>query len=460
MHLLSEGLQFLHINAFNQSKEEILERVKNQSAAKRPGEWIRGSGWNQMDWPEKAWPGKEELDAVSPDNPVMLERIDLHSLWVNTKALEAAGITANTPDPQGGEIIKNQIREPLGILVDTARKPVFDAAPPITDEMKMQAYLLAQEECFSYGITSVFDAGASYEEVCLIKKAYETGGLKLRVYEVLTASDGSDTKYIEAGYKPVTGLYGDKLSVNAVKVFADGSIGSRSAYFFDDYNDRPMHKGNAVYTDDELYNIVSRAAGYGFQVSTHAIGDAAIHQVINIYERVLAEQSLTDSRFRIEHFCVPAAADILRAVNSGLVITIQPNGAVEHVDMLTARLGSERLKTAYAWRDIIKAGGYIVGGSDANTDYLNPFYGIYAGIAAKEKPYAMTREESLKSYTIWAAMGQFEENLKGSLEAGKLADFAVLDRDILTCSVRDIRETRVLMTVLGGEVVYEKRDAP
>jgi hypothetical protein len=279
--------------------------------------------------------------------------------------------------------------------------------------------------------------------------------MKLRAYEALTAVDESDIRYTEAGFKPVVGLYDNRLSISAVKVFADGSIGSRSALFFDDYHDRPGHKGNGVYTDEELYNIISRAAKRGFQVATHAIGDAAIRQVMDTYDKVRSEQPRHDPRFRIEHFCVPHPSDIIKAVERGYVITIQPAGATTHTEMLITRLGTERFKNAYAWRKIIKAGGYIVGGSDANTDYLNPYYGIHAGIVGNKDPHlCMTREESLKSYTIWAAVGQVEERIKGSLEAGKLADFVVLDRDIMTCDTGQIRETQVLKTVLGGEVVY------
>jgi hypothetical protein len=457
MHLMMEGLQFIHLNLFGHTKGQVLEAVKERAETLEPGQWIKGSGWNQMDWPGQNWPTKEELDAAAPRHPVMLERIDLHSLWVNSTALAAAGITGETADPQGGEIIRNERGEPSGILVDTARNPVFNAAPAITTETKERAFLLAQEECFSYGLTGAFDAGISFEDVCLLKELYACGKMKLRVYAALTAADGSDTRYIEAGCGPVKGLYGNRLSVNAVKAFADGSIGSRSALLFEDYHDRPGHRGKGVYTDGELYETVYRAGKRGFQVALHAIGDAAIRQVIEVYERVQKELGLVDPRYRIEHFCVPARGDTERAVKNGHVLTLQAAGAVSHTHMLQTRLGEKRFKAAYPWRKIIKAGGYVVGGSDANTDYLNPFYGLHAGVVGHEEPEKnMTREESLKSYTLWAAKGQFEEGLKGSLEAGKLADFAVLDRDIITCETAEIREARVLMTVLGGEVVYER----
>lgn len=469
MHFRDEGEMSLNINTYKLSKRQIIGLVKEKAELLKPGEWIKGSGWNHMDWLDKSWPSKEELDAVAPDHPVMLNRTDMHSLWVNTKALEVAGITKGTPDPQGGEIIKRDNGELLGILVDTARDAIFDVVPPLSDEMKLKAYRLAQEECFLYGLTSIFDAGSTFEDINLLKKAYESGELRLRCYETLISLDGSDIKYMEAGFGPVKGLYDNRLSVNGVKIYADGSIGSRSALFFEDYTDRPGHKGNGTYTDEELYKIVSRVAKNGFQVATHAIGDAAVRQVMDTYERVYKEQGLHDARFRIEHFQIPTPSDVPRSVKLGVVTCLQAASSVTDMNMMFDRLGPERLKTPYVWRQLIDAGGFIAGGSDANVDYLNPYYGIYAGTAMRNnsgypeddryKSHCMTREESLKSFTIWAAKGQFEEDIKGSLEIGKLADFVVIDRDIMTCYKPDIRETQVLLTILGGETVYERNTA-
>ena len=457
MHFLSEGQISLNINAFKLSKEKIIHLVKEKAESLSPGEWIEGTGWNQMEWPNQAWPTKEELDTVSPDNPVVLHRVDLHCMWVNSRALKAAGITKNAPDLQGGEIVKDKNGNITGILVDTARQAVFDAIPPLTDDMKLKAYALAQEECFYYGLTSIFDAGSTFEEIGLLKKAYNAGKLKLRVYETLLVSDDSDVKYIESGLAPVKELFNNRLSINAVKIFADGSVGSRSAMFFDDYADRPGHKGKGIYTDEALYKLVRRAGENGFQVATHAIGDAAIRQVMDTYEKVLNELSLRDARFRIEHFLIPTPSDVPRAVKLGIVPTLQAGGAISDMGMLKERLGAARVGSGYVWREIIEAGGYFVGGSDATVDILNPYYGIYAGVArdGRYEDYRLTREEALRSYTIWAAKGQFEESIKGSLEVGKLADFVVIDRDIMTCPLADMKETQVLLTVLGGEVVYK-----
>ena len=454
MHLLPEGLQTLTINALRLSKQEILRLVGERARTLAPGEWIRGSGWNHMEWAERQWPSKEDLDAAAPDNPVILHRADMHSIWVNSKALEAAGIGKNTQNPHGGEILRTPEGDLLGIFVDTARDLICNALPPYSGDMKIKALLAAQEECFGYGLTSVFDAGCSFEDLCLLKAAYESGKFKLRVCQALTASDGSDAAYLDAGFTPSKGLYGGRLSVGAVKIFADGSIGSGSALFFDDYADRPGHKGYIIHTDDELYGLVSRACKAGFQVSIHAIGDMAIRQALDAYERAGREVAGGDPRFRVEHFQIPAPSDVRRAVSLGVVTTLQAGGALTDMEMMEGRLGTERVRTAYVWRGLIDAGGYIVGGSDACYDSLNPFHGLYAGTAGGSRNGCMTREESLRSYTIWAAKGQFEENDKGSLEAGKLADFAVLDRDIMTCDPAGIRETKVLATILGGETVF------
>ena len=466
MHFQSVGQVSLNVNGFKLPKEEILELVSQRVKSLKPGQWIRGGGWDHMQWPDKNWPTKEELDAVSPNNPVALDRIDLHTLWVNSKALDLAKITNGTPDPKGGEIVRDKDGGVVGILIDTARDDVFGVIPPISDEVKMKAFLLAQEECFSYGLTSIFDAGTPFGDIMLLKKAYENDELKIRTYELLSTWDGSDVQYINAGLKPEKGLYNNRLSINAVKIFVDGTIGSRSAYFFEEYSDRPGHRGKSIYTDEELYKLVARAGKHGFQVATHAIGDAAIRQVMDVYKRVQNEQALTDPRFRIEHFSVPRPEDIPEAVKLGFIPSIQACGAASDVSVLIARIGPERLKTVFPWREIIAAGGYVVGGSDANVNLLNPYHGLCAGITMADSsgnpsgfPRAgMTREESLKSFTIWAAKGQFEENIKGSLEVGKLADFVVIDRDIMSCNTTDIWHTQVLLTILGGEVVFDRKD--
>lgn len=465
MHFLGLGELSLQINGFLKSKEEILDMVKAEAAKLKPGEWIIGRGWNHEVWTDKEWPTKEDLDAVAPNNPVVLTRVDGHSIWVNSLTLTTAGVTKNTPDPQGGEFLKNKDGELLGVITDSAMPTVRGKIPPYSAERTYEAYTLAQKQLFSYGITSLMDAGISNNNLKILKKAYDNKDVKIRAYEMLSTNPAEDVAYIKEGNTPEKGLYGNRLSVNAVKVFSDGSLGSRSALMLEDYSDRDNHKGNGRYTDEELYTIVKRAHDAGFQVGTHAIGDGAVHQILDVYERIMKESPSPDPRYRIEHFQIVTPEDLARATKLGVVPAMQTTHATSDMNMAETRIGSVRIKGAYAWRTIIDLGNKIVNGSDAPVELVNPYHGLYAAVARmdqlgnpKEGWYpelAMTREEALKSFTIWSAYGQFEEKSKGSLEVGKLADFVVLDRDIMTCNLADIREAQAVMTVLGGEVVYQ-----
>ncbi len=465
MHFLLEGEQLSSLPLALKSKEAVLDLVRAEAARLKPGEWITGGGWNQEIWPGKSWPTREELDAAAPDNPVVLGRVDRHSIWVNSRALEAAGITRHTPDPRGGEILKNAQGDVLGILTDTAAQIVSGKIPPLSEERRYAALLKAQQELFAYGITSIADAGQSVDNVDLMRKGYEAGELRLRVYVMLNASDNQDIAYLKAGHKPEREMYDNRLSVAAVKIFSDGALGSRSAWLLGDYADRAGHKGNGRYSDAELYALVRRAREEGFQVGVHAIGDAAVRQCLTAMEGVLKEQPLPDHRYRIEHFQIVQAEDIARAAQDRVIPAMQSVHAASDLNMAEARVGPELIRTSYAWRSVIAAGGIIANGSDAPVEPVNPYHGIYAAVARTDlngKPQGgwypeqkMTREEALKSFTIWPAYAQFEEGLKGSLEVGKVADFVVLDRDILRCPENEIKDAKVLLTVVGGRVEYQ-----
>lgn len=467
MHFLRYGERKSMIDIFWKPKEEILEKVAAEAKKLKPGEWVVSRGWNHEVWPDKKWPSKEDLDKVAPNNPVVLTRADNHSVWANSLALKEAGITKDTPDPQGGEILKNEKGEVLGILTDTAMPFVLSKVPPMSEERRHDAYLKAQEDLLAYGITSIMDAGESIENLEILKKAYEKGEMKIRSYEMLLATTNQDVLFIEAGNKPITGLYDNRLSIAGVKVVSDGSLGSRSAWMIDDYCDRPGHKGNGRYTDDELNAILTRAYTNGFQVGVHAIGDAAVRQVIDQVEKVLKAHPPKDHRFRIEHFQIVNALDIPRAIKLGIVPAMQAVHATSDMNMAEDRVGPVTIKSSYAWRTVIDCDAKIANGSDAPVEPVNPYHGIYASVTRMDlegKPEGgwypeqkMTREEALKSFTIWAAFAQFEENIKGSLEAGKLADFTVIDRDLMTCPEADLKDIHALKTVIGGEVVFEKK---
>jgi Predicted metal-dependent hydrolase with the TIM-barrel fold len=470
MHVPMLGENLLKIDAFWKPKAEILASVKAEAAKVKPGDWIQGFGWNNTIWEDKSYPTKEELDAVAPNNPVVMERTDGHMIWVNSKTLEMAGITKDSKDPQGGEILRDAAGNPTGCLTDTASEPVQKIIPALSDEREKDAIMAAQDQLLSYGLTSAMDAGSTVKIIDLFKDLYQEGRMKVRIYSLVGGDwggriAGPEEEYIKNN-PPQKELYDDHLSINGVKLFADGSLGSRSAALLADYSDRPGHKGNYQYTDEELYKVMKEVYDQGYQIATHAIGDGGVDQVVNAYEKLIKADPKADRRLRIEHFQVSTLEDIKRIAQLHILPSMQPTHATSDKTMAEDRIGSERMKGAYAWRKIIDAGNIIIGGSDAPVELVNPYHGFYAAVTRQSRDGlpeggwyiqdAMTREEALKAFTVWAAYGQFEENLKGSLTAGKLADFVVIDRDYMKCPANEIKDIQALTTVLGGETVYQK----
>ena len=467
MHISNLGENHLKLDCYFKSKEDILEMVRQAAEEAEPGQWIQGSGWLDTLWDEPGFPTKEELDAVAPDNPVYLLRADNHMGWFNSMALELAGITKDTPEPQGGQILKNDDGELLGCLTDNAAVMVINIIPTRSEEEQKNAVLMAQEELFSYGFTSAMDAGTKVNYLQHYEDLYESGELKLRIYAMplISSTDSAEADYIREN-GPVSGLYHDHLSILGVKVLGDGALGSRGSALLEDYSDDPGNKGSYRFTDEEIYDIMSLAYNNGYQIAYHAIGDGANRQVLNTYERLLEENPREDPRLRIEHFQVVTPEDIDRALELGILTAMQFTHATSDLSMAEDRLGSERIKSAYAWRTVLDKGGIIIGGSDAPVEMVNPYHGLYAGVTRMTRAgepeggwypeQKVTREEALRAFTIWAAYGQFEEDLKGSLEPGKLADFIIIDRDYMTCPEADIKDIQVLATYVGNELVYTK----
>lgn len=472
MHVAGLGSSLMNLDCFWMPKQAILDLVKAAAEQAKPGEWIQGRGWMNTVWEDTSYPTKEELDAVAPNNPVFLTRACGHMGWANSKAIELAGITPDTPNPQGGEYLKNANGELLGCMTDTAMNPIRELIPELTVEQMQEGLLKAQEQLFSYGLTSAMDAGNSievYNEVFV--PLYESGELKLRVYGMIshTSAAGETAEYLKShpidneNYEP---LYNNHLSLRCVKMFADGSLGARSAAMLEPYSDREGHIGDYRYTQEQVNEVVKVAYDAGYQIATHCIGDGANNQMINAYEAAIKANPRDDHRLRIEHFQIVAPADIDRAISLGILPSMQTTHATS--DMLVAedRVGSERIKGAYAWRTILDKGSVIPNGSDAPVELVNPYHGIYAAVTRTNRlgepkggwhiEEAMTREEALRSFTNWSAYAEFNEDIKGSLEVGKLADFAVIDRDLMTCPAEYIKDTQVLLTVSGGEEVYRK----
>jgi len=467
MHIGNLGENHLKLDCYFKSKEDILQMVKEAAETAQPGEWIQGSGWLDTLWETPGFPSKEELDAVAPNNPVYLLRADNHMGWFNSLALEKAGITKDTPEPQGGQILKREDGELLGCLTDNAAVMVIGVIPTWSADAQKNAVLMAQEELFSYGFTTAMDAGTKVNYIQHYEDLYASGALKLRIYAMpmINSTTSAEADYIRE-HPPVKSLYDDHLSMMGVKVLGDGALGSRGSALLEDYSDDPGNKGTYRFTDEEIYDVMSLAYNNGYQIGYHAIGDGANHQVLDTYQRLLEENPREDPRLRIEHFQVVTPEDIDRALELGILTAMQFTHATSDLSMAEDRLGSERIKTSYAWRTVLDKGGIIIGGSDAPVEMVNPYHGLYAGVTRMTRDcqpaggwypeQKVTRLEALKAFTIWAAYGMFQEDIKGSLEVGKLADFVVIDRDYMTCPETDIKDIQALMTVSGGEVVYTK----
>lgn len=471
LHLKDLGMAQMEIDCRGLSREAILEAVGRRCEQLPKGSWIRGMGWNQTEWGCADFPTREELDRAAPGAPVYLRRCCEHASWASTKAFELAGITADTPDPVGGEILRRADGTPTGMVTDQAQEFFHRVLPPLTKSELKQAFLLAQEELFRLGITTVHDAGSGLDTVALWEELYEERRLKLRLYAMLRVVGRPDfeelcrvsAEYFRRGL--VIGKYDNHLTVRSFKISGDGSLGARSAWMLQDYADRPGHTGNGKLTDEQLFQVVCEARRHGFQVMVHSIGDACTKQVLDVYEKVMDRLPDPNHRCRIEHAQILRLEDIPRFAALGVIPSLQPIAMGVDKEVAETRLGKKRMEGAYAWRKLVDAGCPIVPiSTDAPVDPVNPFYNLYAAVSRKDihgRPeggwypqQALTRKEALLGATYMGACAGFEETVKGSLEQGKLADFVILDRDFMRCPEEEIREIRVLETVLGGETVY------
>ena len=472
LHINNTGAMKLELNVVAKQRREIVDMVAQAYQTIRPGEWIVGRGWLNDEWPDSSFPTKEELDAVAPDVPVYLKRACGHGAWVNSKAFEVVNVTDATPDPVGGEYLRKPDGTLLGVVTDQAQEPFNKAIPPYNKEQLQRIVLLAQESFLAAGLTTVHDAGTAEEWIQAWEELYQRHELKLRIYASMRVigrpsyeelMQGS-LEYFRKGLR--IGMYGNRLTARSYKISGDGSLGARSAWMLEDYDDRPGHKGNGKWTDEQLYNVLYEARRAGFQIWYHAIGDAANRQCLNTYERLLKEMPDPDARLRIEHAQIIAPEDIPRFKQLGVIPTHQTVFLRTDKKVADDRLGPERIKGAYAWRTLIDQGNLVPNGTDSPVESYDPFLSMYCAVTRKDEhgqpeggwhpEEAMTREEALRSYTTWGAYAGFEEHLKGSIEAGKLADFVVIDRDFMACPAEEIKDIQVLQTILGGETVYQK----
>ncbi|MFQ5606095.1 MAG: amidohydrolase [bacterium] len=470
-HYMGVGNREFHLNLDGtKSYQEFLDKVKAEVATKSKGEWITGRGWMEEDWPSKKFPTREDLDKVAPNNPVMLRRADGHAAVVNSMALKIAGVTKETENPQGGQILRNKYTgEATGILLDRAMGLVGRHVPPDTSAEMMRKYAQkANDLAVAYGLTQVQDMGTNWRTVDLWKEMYANDELKIRIYAYIRGPGEDADRLLKEGAQ--IGLFDHRLTVRGIKITQDGALGSRGAALLQPYSDAET-SGFLIHKDEEIYPTIKQALENGLQMVIHAIGDGANRNVLDLFEKAMKEvpaenRALKEPRFRIEHAQIVALDDMPRFAELGVIPSMQPSHAIGDLHFAVRRLGPERMTEGYAWRTFIDLGCIIPGGSDAPVEEGNPMIEFYAAAVRKDTTgfstdgwhpeLKMTREEALKSLTIWGAQGAFEEDIKGSIEPGKLADLVVLDRDLMTEPEDRLFDIKVLMTMIGGEVVYER----
>ncbi len=433
------------------SMNEIAERLV-QHAELNPDKWVLGRGWDQNDWQTKEFPDKELLDSLFPGTPVYLVRIDGHAAWVNSAAMAVAGISKDTRI-EGGEIVYDK-HGPSGILIDNAMALVEKGIPPVTNDDKIRALLMAQKNCFAVGLTSVGDAGLDKEIVELMDSLQNKGSLFMHINAMLNPTRSNIDFYINKGIFET-----DKLTVRSIKLFADGALGSRGALLKQPYTDEPANRGLQVGETKFLIDICHMAFDKGYQVNTHCIGDSAVSLMLKIYASNLSGH--TDLRWRIEHAQVVDPCDLEKFRQYGVIPSVQTTHATSDMYWAESRLGPVRITHAYTYRSLLEQNGWMPNGSDFPVESINPVYGFYAAVARKDlqgmpaegfqKEQALSREQALRAMTIWAAKASFGENRRGSLEPGKNADFVVLDRDIMKVPEDSIAGARVLETWIAGK---------
>ncbi len=433
------------------SFDEIMDKISNKD-----NNIIRGRGWDQNDWKIKEFPNKEKLDLIYPNTPVILERIDGHAYLVNQKALDIAGIDINTKSTNGTLLSKKG--KLTGVLIDGPMSLIDNSFGEISLDNKIKALVSAQEICFKNGLTTVDDAGLSKDIIMLIDSLQKKELLKMRVYAMISNSENDVNYFIENG--PIKT---NSLNVRSVKVYGDGALGSRGATLKKPYSDDIHNYGKLVTSYKDIKDLANKLAEANFQMNTHAIGDSTINLLIDTYSKVL--ETKTDPRWRIEHSQIIDINDI-KGYNNKILPSVQPTHATSDMYWAEERVGSKRIKGAYAYKALLEKSKVIGLGTDFPVEKVNPFHTFYASVSRKdlndypEKGFefenALSREETLKGMTIWAAYLNFEEKEKGSIEKGKFADFIIIDRDIMKVEINKTPETKVLKTYLSGELVYSK----
>jgi len=465
-HLKGIGYRELTLNLQGiSSLNETLQVVRSYISTKEEGEWVIGRGWIDKVWPEKRFPSRWDIDSFSPDNPVILERADGHAVVVNSVVLELAGIDKSTQDPQGGFIEKDQTGEPTGLLVDMAMNLIADLIPKLSRDNDKEAFLEGINRNVSLGWTQIHVPGGTFDDISILNEIKSENSLLQRVYFMVSDGEPAD-RLLENG--PIIDPE-HFLTVRAIKMYADGALGSRGAALLEKYSDYDG-KGVFIFLEDETKPRLSKALIKGIQIGTHAIGDHGNRVVLDWYEEAFTQAKKNNElfkspRWRIEHSQNIKPEDQRRFVELSVIPSMQPSHAIGDLHFAVDRLGLERIDNAYAWRNLIDQGLIIAGGTDAPVEIGDPRIEFYAAVTRKDVDgyhgegwnlhQRLSRLEALKMFTIWPAIASFEENIKGTIEVGKLADFSIFDQDLMTIPELAILESKNILTVVGGRVVYQ-----
>ena len=464
-HLFGLGTFLRNIDLTDtRSFEAILTRVGARLKETPASRWVLGRGWDQNKWGDTRFPTHDALSRVSPNNPVVLERVDGHAILANAAAMRAAGVTASTKDPAGGRIERTASGEPTGVFIDNAMSLVERAIPAMAPDDMRAATLAAVAEANRYGIVGVHDPGEPREVIEVFEELAKAGNFSLRVYAMISDDSAAIEHYFKRG--PQSALYDGRLWIRSIKLYADGALGSRGAALLDPYADDPKNSGLLKTTPEHLQDVSTRALRQGFQVGTHAIGDRGNRVALDAYEAALKAVPTVDHRFRIEHVQVLDHADVPRFAQLGVIPAMQAVHQTSDMYWAPTRLGYARTFGAYAWRSLLNTGVIIANGSDFPVERVNPLYSFHSAVSRQDDnswppggwfpEQRMTRDEALKSMTIWPAFAGFQERLAGSLTPGKYADFVILDQDIMTVPESSILGTHVIATYIGGKAVFER----
>lgn len=466
-HLMWIGLREMMVNMTGaESVTEMQERLQKAVETTPKDQIINGRGWIETHWPEKRFPNRQDLDAIAPDHIVILGRADGHASVVNTAALKAAGITKDTEAPFGGDILKDENGEPTGMLIDNAMGLVAPLIPTLTDKRKTAAFKKASDVYTSRGWTNIHSMSVDTGNLPMIADMAAAGDIALRVYNSPDIEDAAKLDDLLAFDGTKTGL----VQARAIKLYSDGALGSRGAALLAPYDDDPENTGLLLITKERIMPILKDALVKGVQVNTHAIGDRANQLLLDWYEEAFAavpasERAIADPRWRVEHAQILTLDDLQRFQALGVIPSMQPSHAIGDLHFAVDRIGAERLKGGYAWRTIIDSGSIIAGGSDAPVEVGDPRIEFYAAVTRKDlsgfsgeswyPEEKVTRQEALKMFTIWPAYAAFQEDMTGSIEVGKAADFTIFETDIMRSDPADILTAKVSMTMVEGKAVYK-----